>query len=116
MGSGIGGSGGGSGAMVLFEPGQGPGPRSGLSLGDSLAGGGGVGSPLGRSLPPQQRRDQGLYHGGAILKDDDCVEGRTACYERFLHAVRQLRTVSAASIGGGAVGHAQVISRVTSLR
>ena len=100
--------------MVLFEPGQGLGP----GLGEGFNGGGGgvgvggvgVGSPVGRTLSPHpSRRDQGLYHGGAILKEEDRREGRSACYERFLQSVRQLRTVSAASIGGGAVGHAQVM-------
>ena len=100
--------------MVLFEPGPGLGPGDGLGYGGV---GVGVGSPLGRTLSPQQQqqhRDQGLYHGGSILKEEDCIEGRRACYERFLHSLRQLRTASAASIGGGAVGHAQVTQHTLS--
>ena len=76
-----------------FEP---AGTAGALTVYDALAtddshggGAGGAGAPW----------DRGLYHGGALLSDADCADGRRACYECFLRLLRTVRTASAARYG-----------------
>jgi hypothetical protein len=63
-----------------------------------LTNGGGAGN-TSRGCDSVEDWDRNLYHGGSVLTENDCIEGRKACYECLLKQIMAVKS-SPSNLGG----------------